>query len=118
MTPAAPSGPGLVSETASPNWTYLTAVMLLGIGALYTITCIGAIYGVPMLLTGLALWRAAEAANAWSVRGAPEDAVVSMAQFVRALRLYGIFMAVSFVVGLILLMVVFGLAALGATLAG
>ena len=37
-----------VVDVVSPNWAYIVAVLLLGLGTIYTLSCFGAPFGVPM----------------------------------------------------------------------
>jgi len=89
-----------------PNLSGGILAQILGVfymvgGGLYCLTCIGAIFGVPWVLLGLALFRGGGHAKAFQASGEDSDALQTADELMRYVRIQAILALIGLVVGVL-----------------
>lgn len=110
-----------MEDVSQPNLSGGLLAQILGVfymicGGMYCLTCIGAIFGVPWFLLGLALFRGGGHAKAYQVSGDETDALQTADELMRYVRIQAILALIGALLGFVMtvvymLMVVFVVAA-------
>ena len=69
-------------------------------GALYSLTMIGAIVGVPAIFMGLAMFRGGSHAKAYCASQDDAEGVMAASEFMRSYRIHGIMTCIGLGLGL------------------
>lgn len=94
-------------------WMRIIGVFAILGGALYTITIIGAIFGVPMIFAGLYLMQAASHLEQ-GIGGNPASLYESANKLSLAIQIAGIFVLISLVMTILYFLFIFVVVGIGA----
>ena len=97
-------------------WPQIMGGFSVVVGALYSLTIIGAIIGIPAIFMGLAMFRGGSHAKAYCASQNDADGLMAASEFMRFFRIYGIMTCVSLVLVIGFYLVIGAVVLLGAVI--
>ena len=94
------------------GWMILHGMLFIVPGALYTLTIIGAIFGIPLLIAGVSLIKAAGNFSKVAVNADEAELLLALKNQGLFFKIIGILSILSFLIPFLLLILVFGAALL------